>query len=348
VTHDGLPEVPGARRLHYNENTAGCSPIVHEALRALTRQDIGRYPEIDAITSRVERWFDVGPGAALVTNGLDEGIHVVAQYGARHHRETVATPDVIVVEPAFEVYAFAANIVRARLVAIPPRPDFEFPLDAVLAAITPATRVVYLTDPNNPTGLGIRAGAVESIAAAAPAAMILVDEAYADFSGRTTIGPILDRFPNVVVGRTFAKGHGLAALRIGALVAHRDTIDRLRPMQLPFSVNVAAITALHAALDDRRYLDWYVAQAAASRALIFESCRQQHLVFWPSEANFVLIRVGPAAAALTAALRARRILVRDKSTSPGCEGCIRLTAGLVDDTTAAVAAMEELLATLPR
>ncbi len=348
MTHDGLPVPADALRLHYNENTAGCSAGVLAALRAMSRADIGRYPEIDDITARTERWFDVGPGWLQVTNGLDEGIQMVAQYGALHHGGSSAPAEIVIVEPAFEVYESAAHAVGARVVGILPEPDFTFPIDRVLGAITPATRVVYLTDPNNPTGLGIPSGAVAAIARAAPRALVLVDEAYADFSGRTLIGPLLDQQRNVIVGRTFAKAHGLAALRIGAIVAHPDTLGGLRRMQLPFSVNICAITALQAALHDRAHLDWYVAQAAESRELIYVFCRRHRLGFWPSEANFVLISIGADAAAITAALRARQILVRDKSSSPGCGGCIRMTAGLIQDTTAALSAMEDILATRSR
>jgi histidinol-phosphate aminotransferase len=354
VTHDGLPVLADALRLHYNENTAGCSPVVHAALQQMSREDIGRYPEVDDVTARVERWFDVGRGSVLITNGLDEGLQIVAQYAVWHHSAPggrSAEPsarEVVLVEPAFEVYEVCADAVGGRIVRIPPEPEFRFPLDRILSAITPATRVIYLTDPNNPTGIGIPSGAIASIAAATPSALVLVDEAYADFSGRSSIGPLLDRQPNVVVGRTFAKAHGLAALRIGALVAHPNTIERLRPMQLPFSVNICAITALTVALDDRAYLDWYVAESARSRELIYDFCRRKRLGFWRSDANFVLVSVGPDAGTITDALRMRRILVRDKSASPGCAGCIRITAGVVSDTTAVLSAMEEILATRTR
>jgi histidinol-phosphate aminotransferase len=350
MTHDGLPAIAGALRLHYNENTAGCSPAAQAALRAMTREDVGRYPEIDDITARVERWFGVKPGWAQVTNGLDEGIQIVAQYGVWHHGAGPAAPaiarkEIVIVEPAFEVYEFCAEAVGARVVRIPPEPDFLFPIARIIGAVTPATRVVYLTDPNNPTGLGIPPGDIQTIADAAPGAIVLVDEAYGDFSGRTSIGPLLEHHRNVVVGRTFAKAHGLAALRIGALVAHPDTLAPLRRMQLPFSVNTAAITALAAALDDRAYLDWYVAESGRSRELIYDFCRRHALACWPSEGNFVLVSVGARAGAVTEALRARRIVVRDKSSSPGCAGCIRITAGVVTDTTSVLSAMEEILAT---
>lgn len=337
-----------ALRLHYNENTAGCSPAVLAALHAMTRADVGRYPDISDVTHQVERLFDVGTGGALVTNGLDEGLQVVAQCGASHYGQRVERPEFIVVEPAFEVYEACAIGVGASLVRIAPQPDFRFPLRELLDAITSSTRVIYLTDPNNPTGLGIPSGAVETIAAAAPQALLLVDEAYADFSGRTLIGPLLDRYRNLVIGRTFAKAQGLAALRIGALIAHPETLDRFRRIQLPFSVNICAITALSAALDDRAYVNWYLAETNVSKTLAYEFCRAHGLTFWPSEANFVLIRVGREATAITAALAARQVLVRDKDTAPGCAGCIRLTTGVVEHTRRALTALEDILASRTR
>jgi histidinol-phosphate aminotransferase len=351
VTAAVNPPPDSTLRLHFNENTAGCSPAVLAALRGMTREDVGRYPDIDAVTERTGRWLGAEAGGAMITNGLDEGLQIVAQCGVWHGHERAAArerdtarPEVIIVEPSFEVYEMCAATVGAAIVRIAPEPDFRFPLDRIAEAITPATRVIYLTDPNNPTGLGIPAGAVERIAAAAPHALVLVDEAYAEFSGRTLIGPLLHEHANLVIGRTFAKAFGLAALRVGAVVARPDTLARLRRLQLPFSVNACAIAGLSAALADRAYLDWYVAQSALSREMIYEFCRRHGLTFWPSEANFVLLRIGPGAGALVSALAARRIAVRDKSASPGCAGCIRLTAGVAEHTRVALSAMEETLA----
>lgn len=339
----------GYVRLHYNENTAGCSPAVLAAIRAMSREDVGYYPDVARSIERIERWFGLPAGWAQITNGLDEGIQMVSQCGVLHGTGLADVADtaerqVVVVEPAFEVYEMCATSLGASIVRVLPDADLDLPLERLLASITPATRVIYLTDPNNPTGLSIPAGAVERVAESAPHAFVLVDEAYADFSGRTLIGPLLERRKNVVVGRTFAKGHGIAGLRVGALVAHPETIGRLRTMQLPFSINCCAMAALEAALDDKPYLDWYVAQSKRSRELVYDFCRRHGLAFWPSEGNFVLVRVGPGAAAITGALQARRVLVRDKSPAPGCAGCIRLTAGVVEHTELALAALEDVLA----
>jgi histidinol-phosphate aminotransferase len=363
----------GALRLHFNENTDGCSPAVLAALRSIGREEAAFYPEYGPITAKCEAYLGVPPGWVHLTNGLDEGLHVVAEYGAWHLGSDPAyarqrsgasasptltkgsdpayarqgpTPQVLIVEPAFEMYAACAEAVGAEVVRVLPETagDFEFPLARLLDAITSTTRVVYLTDPNNPTGLAIAAGAVETIASRAPQALVLVDEAYADFSGRTLIGPALDRHRNLIVGRTFAKAHGLAALRVGALIGHPETLDPLRRLLPPYSINICAILALGASLDDRAYVDAYVAQSAVSRDLIYAFCERGRLHYWPSQANFVLVRVGEGAPGIARRMADRGVLIRDKSGAPGCEGCVRITAGNVSHTTAALAALEDALA----
>src|SRR5690606_16996679 len=136
------------------------------------------------------------------------------------------------------------------VVRVPPQADFRFPVEATMAAITPRTRVVYVTSPNNPTGVRIANADLRAVARALPPeALLFVDEAYHDFCGDTLI-PDLGSVPNAVVGRTFAKAHGLAALRAGALVGVQETIAALRPVIPPYSLNVAAAAALRAALGD--------------------------------------------------------------------------------------------------
>ncbi len=333
------PERRAGLRLHLNENTAGCSPRVLEAMRALTPDEIASYPDYGKMTRRVEEYFAVPSGWVQLLNGLDEGLHIVAAAAARR-RSTAAS---VYPEPAFEMYRVCSEVVGLPVAPIAPRPDFAFPLDELLKA-APDAGVVYLTDPNNPTGLGIPGGAIEQIAAAAPDTTVLVDEAYADFSGRTIIGPALERHHNLIVGRTFAKGHGLAALRIGALVAHPDALAPLRALLPPFSLNIAAIVALNAALDDDAWVKAYVAQSAQSRERIYAFCETQGFTYWRSEANFVLLRVGDPAPAIVAAMAERGIFIRDRSAAPGCAGCIRISAGTVGATERCLQTLEAVLA----
>jgi histidinol-phosphate aminotransferase len=247
-----------------------------------------------------------------------------------------------VVLPAFDMYAACADALGGQVVSVPPLADFAFPLDAVLRAIDARTRVVWLTNPNNPTGQLIPRDAILRIAAAAPQAFVAVDEAYADFCGATLLdGDALDLHPNLIVGRTFAKAHGLAGLRAGALVASTATLEPIRRIVPPYSINAVIAAALPAALGDRAYLRWYLGQVEQSKTLLYAAFDRLGVPYWPSHGNFVLARPVDAGG-LVVALAIRGIHVRDKSSDPGCYGCIRVTAGVVDDTRAFVAALEEV------
>jgi len=345
-----VPVVPAAGlRLHFNENTGGCSPAVLAALRSLTPTDTAFYPDYTTITSAAERYFSVGEGWVQLTNGLDEGLHVVAQAAARAEICEGDTrhghPAAIIVEPAFEMYAACADAADLRPIHIAPEPDFTFPLKRILQAADRDVRLINLTDPNNPTGLAIPPGTIEQIAAERRHALVLVDEAYAEFSSRTIIGPPLERYRNLMVGRTFAKAHGLAALRVGALIAHPDTLAPIRRLLPPYSLNICAVRALEAAFGDAAYLTRYVTQANESKRLIYEFCETRGLPYWPSEANFVLLRLGSDAGAITKTLASQNIFIRDKSSAPGCDGCVRITAGVVEHTRACLTALEAILAT---
>jgi histidinol-phosphate aminotransferase len=341
------PELGDGLRLHLNENTGGCSPKVIEALRALSPMDAAVYPDYGRVTDVCARHLGVDPARLLLTNGLDEGILAAAiAYLQRDPGGLDGTPDGLIAEPCFGMYADCIEAVGGRIVRVAPPPgtpvSLQFPLDALLAAITPRTRVVYLTSPGNPTGLLIPHAAVHALAQALPDGLVFVDEAYADFTDAHFLGELRGA-PNVVVGRTFAKAYGLAALRIGAVVGDEAVIARLRRSLPPYSINVAAAVALEAALGDQAHLDAYRAQVRASKARVYAVCDRLGLGYLPSEANFVLIRVGDRATAIVEALRQRRIFVRDRSSEPGCAGCIRITAGIVAHTEQALAALEDIL-----
>ena len=344
------PELGDGLRLHLNENTGGCSPKVIEALRALSAMDAAIYPDYGRVNDVCARHLGVDPSRLLLTNGLDEGILAAAiaylQRDPGAAGADAGRPEGLIAEPCFGMYADCIEAVGGRIVRVAPPPEtpanLQFPLDALLAAITPRTRVIYLTSPGNPTGLLVPAAAVHALARAVPDGLVFVDEAYADFTDAHFLGE-LPGAPNVVVGRTFAKAYGLAALRIGAVVGDEAVIARLRRSLPPYSINVAAAVALEAALGDQAHLDAYRAQVRASKARVYAVCERLGLGYWPSEANFVLVRVGDRATAIVEALRQRRIFVRDRSSEPGCAGCIRITAGILAHTEQALAALEDIL-----
>jgi histidinol-phosphate aminotransferase len=185
--------------------------------------------------------------------------------------------------------------------------------------------------------------AIETIARRLPErAVVLVDEAYADFAGVSFV-PRLPAYPNVIVGRTFAKAHGLAGLRVGALIGAPETLAAVRRAIGVYSVNIAAVVALRAAIEDRAHVARYLDEVRASKALVYAACERLGLKYWKSDANFVLVRTGGRTDALVDAAAARGIYLRDRGSEPGCEGCIRITAGIVEHTRAGLAVLEEVL-----
>jgi histidinol-phosphate aminotransferase len=330
-------------RLHLNENTAGCSPAVLEALGRLTRQDLAAYPGYDAAIAACAGRLGVGGDSLVLTNGLDEGILVAAMVALRGGSSE--TPrEAIVVVPAFDMYAACSDAAGGKVIEVPLGAGFEFPLDNILTAINERTRLIWLTNPNNPTGQSIPRDAIVRIATWASNALVFVDEAYVDFGGATLVGdPVLGQLPHVVVGRTFAKAYGLAGLRAGAVVGDEETIRPLRRVVPPYSINTCAAAALPAAFGDTAYYDWYLGQVAQSKTMLYDTLERLGVTHWKSDANFVLARFTGGGARVAAALAARGVHVRDRSRDPGCADCLRITAGVVDHTRELLAALEEIL-----
>jgi histidinol-phosphate aminotransferase len=340
------PELYDGLRLHQNENTGGCSPKVVEALARLRPEQIGFYPPYAEAVRDVAAYLGAPVERVALTNGLDEGIMALAVAYLRRGAGGEAA-EAVVPEPAFEIFRFDTAVAGGRLVQVMPRPDFSFPLPDVLAAITPRTRVVFLTNPNNPTGVAIPLDAIREVARAVPAgAIVFVDEAYAEFSGVSFI-PEIASFPNVVVGRTFSKAFGLAGLRIGALAGAPDTLDPVRRAVPVYSVNIAAVVAARAALQDLDHVREYLRQVEASKALLYAACDRLGLKYVPSRSNFVLVCAGARTDTLVKGAFERGVYIRDRSTEPGCAGCIRIAAGIVEHTKRCIAAMEEALCAAP-
>jgi histidinol-phosphate aminotransferase len=330
-------------RLFLNENTAGCSPAVIKALGGVTREQVAFYPDYDEATAACAARLGVTADRVLLTNGLDEGILLLSMLALKGSAQ--ATPlETIIVVPAFDMYAAYTDAAGGRVVEIAAGADFVFPTDRVIAAITDRTRLVWLTNPNNPTGQIIPAESILRIASAASRALVVVDEAYADFSGESMLhGDSLNRLPNLVVGRTFAKAYGLAALRVGALVAAPATLAPIRRIAPPYNLNVCAAVALPAACADTAYFDWYLDQVRLSKQLLYETFDRLFIPHWKSAANFVLARFGDDTQKVVHGLAARGVLVRDRSKEPACLGCVRITAGVVEHTRACTSALEEVL-----
>ncbi len=310
----------GKLRLDFNENTLGCSPRVLAALiEKLSQEQLSIYPEYEATRRALSEFFQVPETQFAFTNGTDEAIQVLV------HTYVGEGDEVLVLHPSYAMYRFYAEVAGARVREIPYRAgDLAFPVEELIAAVTPATRAVLISNPNNPTGTAIGIGDVVRIVEAAPGAAVLIDEAYYDFYGVTALG-LIGQYANLFVSRTFSKAHGLAALRAGVLFSQAGNVAYLRKSQSPYSVNTVAAIAVRAAVEDREYLANYVRQALEARELLYQGFERRGIRYWRSQGNFVLFEAGPRSIEIRDALRARGVLVRDRSYE--LAGTVRVTAG---------------------
>ena len=325
----------GKLRLDFNENTVGCSPRVIEALRrAMTPEGLAVYPEYGEAKTAIARYFGVAPEQFIFTNGTDEAIQVFVNTFVDDYQE------VVVLKPAYAMYRFYAEVANATVVEVEYGEDMEFPLDEVLDAINEETRAVLISNPNNPTGTAASKEAIGRILRRARHAAVLIDEAYFEFSGITLL-PEIGTQPNLFVCRTFSKVFGMAAMRLGCLFSNQTNVHHMHKAQSPYSVNMLAVMAAQAAVEDVDYVRNYVAEALAAREMLCVGLERLGVPYVQSSANFVLARFGKNAIPVRDALRERAILVRDRSYE--AKGCVRITVGTREQTRKLLAALEEIL-----
>jgi histidinol-phosphate aminotransferase len=309
-----------AMRLDFNENTIACSPKVKEVLGRISGGDLTRYPEREPVERLVAHHLGVAPEQVVLTNGVDEAIHVLFETFLD------AGDELLLPVPTYTMYEVYASATDARAVAVQADRDLQFPFERLVAAITPRTRIAAIANPNSPSGsIATRAQIVE-IAQRAPEAVVLVDEAYFHFYGESVID-LVGTVPNLVVARTFSKAYGLAGLRLGVLVGPIELMRWIRRVLSPYSVNSLALACLPAALQDTAYLDWYVGEVLAARAEFEAALDAAAVRRWPSRANFVLVEIGAQHREFVRMMLDGGVLVRDRSSDPGCDGCVRITIG---------------------
>jgi histidinol-phosphate aminotransferase len=323
-------------RLDFNENPIGCSPAVRGALGRLASASISSYPEQEVVRQKAARHFGVRPGELLLTNGTDEALSLIVN-------TFVESGDrVLLVEPTYAMYRFYSELAGARVVA--PRYDREmaFPWNDVMAELRRAPRVFFLPNPNSPTGNLLAQPDLRRILEAGPGTMVVIDEAYFEFSQVTVIGWIR-RHKNLIVTRTFSKAAGLAGLRLGCLFVHSDMAANMRKAQSPYPVNVAALAAAEAAMRDPGFIARAVREARHGRRELERGLARLGVRSFPSAGNFVLVYFGHRSKQVVRALERKGILVRDRSADFGGQGYVRITFGTRKQTRRLLRELESIL-----
>lgn len=325
----------GRLRFDFNENTIGCSAAVAASVARISPERIAMYPEYEATRRRLARFFRVACDELLLTNGADDALRLVSDAFLERGRRA------LLVEPTFPMYAFYAGLAGARLTRLRYDSQMRFPLAAACKELRRKPHVFFLANPNNPTGTQVTHRQLQAILQVARRTIVVIDEAYWEFSGVTVL-PWIRRFPGLVVVRTFSKAAGLAGLRLGCLFANRTLARLIRKVQPPFSVNTAALAAAATAVSDSAYLRRYVREVQTARQMLGAALARLGIRTFPSGGNFLLMDFGRRAPSLRRAFFNRGILLREPHADFRRRGYVRATLGTVAQTRRFIAALEEL------
>jgi histidinol-phosphate aminotransferase len=323
----GLNEA-GIVKLASNENPRGIGPRTRAAIEAALGE-IARYPDGNGfeLKQALAKRYGVDMGAVVLGNGSNDVLELVALAFLGPGRAAVFS------QHCFAVYPLATQARGARSIAVPAK-DYGHDLDAMARAIDDETYVVWIANPNNPTGTFARGEAIEAFLRKVPErVMVVLDEAYNEYLApelRADSTKWLKRHPNLVVTRTFSKAYGLAGLRVGYALAHPSVADVMNRVRQPFNVNSLALVAATAALDDMEFVARSYAENLRGMRQIEEGARRLGLDFIPSYGNFITIRVGKAPEIYKRLLR-RSVIVRPVGGGYGLPEHLRVTIGTPEE-----------------
>ena len=344
----GRAEAPGAARIHKlssNESPFGPSPKALAAYEA-AELALGVYPEGSArlLREAIAAHYGLAAGCIICGNGSDEILHMLANCYLRPRDEVMFGAH------AFSLYKIAALANSAVPVEIP-EPELKMDVDGTIALINARTRIVYIANPNNPTGTYLTVPEMRRLHAALPdSALLVIDAAYAEYVRRNDYEAgieLVSTSANVVMTRTFSKAYGLAGIRVGWAYCPQSVADVLNRVRAPFNVNIAAQRAAAAALADQAYVGNVLRHNEVWRAWLIEQIRALGLRVDDSVGNFVLIHF-PDAPGRTSAdadrfLMKRGVILRG-CASYGLPQCLRMTVGNEEANKAAVEALRAFVA----
>ncbi|MBR7719101.1 histidinol dehydrogenase [Hymenobacter properus] len=327
----------------------GMAPVMLDAnensLGSVGPDDFSRYPDPHqrAIKADLAKLKGLTPENIFLGNGSDEAIDLLVRLTCVPGQDSI-----VVCPPTYGMYEVAANLNDVRVERLPLTPDFQLPADAAARLVQSTAKLLFLCSPNNPTGNLLAQEAIESILASFNG-LVIVDEAYADFANAPSWTTRLAEFPRLVVLQTFSKAWGLAGLRLGVAYAAPVLIAYLNKIKPPYNISAATQQHALAALAAAPQLSELRAKLLRGRAFLAEHLPALPIVehVFPSDANFLLVRFNVDATRVYDQLRARGIVVRNRTSQPGCAGCLRLTVGTDAENTRLLQALAEIGAKQP-
>lgn len=276
-------------------------------------------------------------------NGSDEGIDLLIR--------VLCTPGedhVVTVDPTYGMYGVSADIHDVERKQVLLRPDFTLDAEAVLEAVDHRTKIIFLCSPNNPTSNSFERTAMERIINEV-SCMVVVDEAYIDFSREEGLLSMVPRRPNLVILQTLSKAWGLAGIRLGMVFGHPELIEYLSRVKYPYNINTLTLQRALEALSDSAAHDAWVTQILQERELMARLLLTFEMVekVYPSDANFILVKMRDPLR-VQQFLMDRGIIVRDRSSVPLCGGCLRITVGTPEENLALIEALTQYSKTAPK
>lgn len=326
-------------KLASNENPLGLSEKVRTALQG-ELSDLIRYPDANGfyLKSKLAELHQVGSDQITLGNGSNDVLEILARTFVSAEHEVVFS------QHAFVVYPLVTQAIGAKGVSVPAK-DYGHDLDAMAAAINERTKMVFIANPNNPTGTFLSTAEIKAFLDKVPEHVIVVlDEAYYEYVPEADRAPSvewLQHYPNLVVSRTFSKAYGLAGLRAGYAVSSADIANLLNRIRQPFNVNSLSLKAAEVVLDDHDYLQRAIEVNAQGMQQLVEFCRSEGFNFIPSHGNFLTIEVGANAADIYQRLLHEGVIVRPVA---GYElpNHLRVSIGLPEENQAFIDAMRNI------
>jgi histidinol-phosphate aminotransferase len=311
-------------RLDFNESTLGPSPKVMDAIRSLPPEAYAAYPEYAGLNEAFAETLGVSVEHVEAVNGVDAAIKAIFDaYGDKGGTFLTTTPTFGYYEPCAQQQGMAID-------EVPYPADLSYPLDAIRQRLETGPRLLFICNPNNPTGTLLAPETIVELARAAPQTLVVVDELYEPFTGQSVM-PLALPLPNVVALRSLSKTEGLAALRLGFAVGHPTIVDRLRRVIGPYDINTFAVVAGKAALADPAHTRRYVAEVLTAKTWTERELDRLGVRHSTGAGNYLLVWPPGDCDNVVEALRARGILVRSMARKPVIGGSFRLTIGRLED-----------------
>lgn len=322
------PPLSGRRRfngilLDFNERTLPPSSKIQKAIQdLLTTNKLQVYPEYGGLEKKLAKYVGVNADQIMITNGSDQAIDIIFR------TFTDVSDKVIIPTPSFAMFYQSAQIVGNKILTpLYTKENLSFPLEELLEMINASVKLIVICNPNNPTGTLISIDDIEKISRKASNTIILVDEAYFEFSGVTAV-PLINKYPNIIVTRTLSKAFGLPSLRVGYIVASKIYINELLKVRGPYDVNMVALSAALAALEDFKGIQNYINEVMTEAKLMVEEFfNKSDITYYPSSANFILFK--PNNDQVQKLLKENGILVRPQNKT-NIENTLRLSIGTVN------------------